>query len=187
MARVVGAAAWPLAARSLQRGATSMIPIVFSIGVDPIQIGLVASFNRPGGNVTGISNLQNPLGAKRLELLRELVPGAAVVAVIVNPSSPAYTQYEMTELRQAADSLGLQLLVLNASTVGEIDAAFAALAQARPGVLLISSESFFIDRREQIVATEVDPVSWTPDYLSFRSLRWQGNTHAMRRSFVGRW
>jgi putative ABC transport system substrate-binding protein len=134
------------------KGATSTIPIVFSIGVDPVQIDLVASFNRPGGNVTGISNLQNPLVAKRLELLRQLVPGAAVVAVIENPSSPAYTQYEITELRQAADSLGLQLLVLNASTVGEIDAAFAALVQARPSALLISSESFFLDRREQIVA-----------------------------------
>jgi putative ABC transport system substrate-binding protein len=134
------------------KGATSTIPIVFSIGVDPVQIGLVASFNRPGGNVTGISNLQNPLGAKRLELLRELVPGAAVVASLVNPSNTVYTESEMSGLRSAADSLGLQLLVLNASSVTEVDAAFAALAQARPGALLISSESFFIDRREQIAA-----------------------------------
>jgi putative tryptophan/tyrosine transport system substrate-binding protein len=134
------------------KGATSTIPIVFSIGVDPVQIGLVASFNRPGGNVTGISNLQNPMGAKRLELLRELVPGAAVVASLVNPSNTVYTESEMSGLRSAADSLGLQLLVLNASSVAEIDAAFAALAQARPSALLISSESFFIDRREQIAA-----------------------------------
>jgi len=134
------------------KGATSTIPIVFSIGVDPVQIGLVASFNRPGGNVTGISNLQNPLGAKRLELLRELVPGAAVVASLVNPGNIVYTESEMSGLRSAADSLGLQLLVLNASSVAEVDAAFAALAQARPGALLISSESFFIDRREQIAA-----------------------------------
>jgi putative ABC transport system substrate-binding protein len=134
------------------KGATSTIPIVFSIGVDPVQIGLVARFNRPGGNVTGISNLQNPLGAKRLELLRELVPGAAVVASLVNPSNTVYTESEMSGLRSAADSLGLQLLVLNASSVAEVDAAFAALAQARPGALLISSESFFIDRREQIAA-----------------------------------
>jgi putative tryptophan/tyrosine transport system substrate-binding protein len=132
--------------------ATSTIPIVFSIGVDPVQIGLVASFNRPGGNVTGISNLQNPLGAKRLELLRELVPGAAVVALLINPSNTVYTESEMSGLRSAADSLGLQLLVLNASSVADVDAAFAALAQARPGALLISSESFFIDRREQIAA-----------------------------------
>jgi putative tryptophan/tyrosine transport system substrate-binding protein len=134
------------------KGATSTIPIVFSIGVDPVQIGLVASFNRPGGNVTGISNLQNPLGAKRLELLRELVPGAAVVASLVNPSNTVYTESEMSGLRSAADSLGLQLFVLNASSVAEVDAAFAALAQARLGALLISSESFFIDRREQIAA-----------------------------------
>jgi putative ABC transport system substrate-binding protein len=134
------------------KAATSTIPIVFSIGADPVEIGLVASFNRPSGNVTGVSNLQNPLGAKRLELLRELVPGAAVVAVLANPSNTVYTESEMSGLRSAADSLGLQLLVLNASSVAEVDAAFAALAQARPGALLISSESFFIDRREQIAA-----------------------------------
>jgi putative ABC transport system substrate-binding protein len=134
------------------KAATSTIPIVFSTGVDPIQSGLVASLNRPGGNVTGISNLQGPLAAKRLELLRELVPGAALVAVLVNPSNPSYTEYEMTEIRNAAGALGLQLNILNASTTGEIDAAFATLPQARPGALLISSESFFFNRHEQLVA-----------------------------------
>jgi putative ABC transport system substrate-binding protein len=134
------------------KAATSTIPIVFTIGVDPVQSGLVASFNRPGGNVTGISNLQGPLAAKRLELLHELVPGAAVVAALMNPSNSPYTKYEMDELRNAAGSLGLQLHVLNASTPGEIDGAFATLPQVRPGALLISSESFFFSRVEQLVA-----------------------------------
>jgi putative tryptophan/tyrosine transport system substrate-binding protein len=134
------------------KAATSTIPIVFNIGTDPVQSGLVASFNRPGGNVTGISNLQGPLQAKRLELLHDLVPGAAVVAVLANPSNAPYTEYEMTEVRHAARSLGLQLDILNGSTIGEIDAAFETLAQTRPGALLIGSESFLISRHEQILA-----------------------------------
>jgi putative tryptophan/tyrosine transport system substrate-binding protein len=132
------------------RAATSTIPIVFNIGADPVQLGLVASFNRPGGNVTGIGNLQGPLAAKRLELLH--IPGAAVVAVLVNPSNSAYTEYEMAGLRNAAGPLGLQLHLLNASTVGEIDAAFATFRQAQAGALLVSTEAFLNSRAEQIVA-----------------------------------
>jgi putative ABC transport system substrate-binding protein len=145
---VSGTAVSALAAKA----ATSTVPIVFNIGADPVQFGLVASFNRPGGNATGISNLQGPLAAKRLELLHELIPGAAVVAVLVNPSNSAYTEYEMAELRNAAGSLGLQLHLLNASTVGEIDAAFAMFPQAGAGALLIGTEAFLNSRAEQIVA-----------------------------------
>jgi putative ABC transport system substrate-binding protein len=134
------------------KAATSTIPIVFIVGVDPVEAGLVASFNRPGGNVTGISNLQGPLAAKRLELLRELVPGIAVVAVLVNPSNAAYTEYEMTETRKAAGSLGLQLHVLNASSIGEIDAAFTILPRIKAGALLISSEGFLLSRVQQLAA-----------------------------------
>ncbi len=132
--------------------ATSTIPIVFNVGTDPVQSGLVSSFNRPGGNVTGISNLTGPLAAKKLELLHELVPGASVIALLANPTNPAFTEYEMGELRNAAMLLGLRLQVLNASTAGEIDGALATLPQVRAGAILISSESFFASRAEQIAA-----------------------------------
>ena len=132
--------------------ATTTIPIVFNVGVDPVDSGLVASLNRPGGNITGIFSLASPLGAKRLELLHELVPSVSVIAYLVNPSNAPYTESEMIEVQKAARSLGLQLHILNASTVGEIDTAFATLAQVRTGALLISNETFFNYRREQIVA-----------------------------------
>ena len=134
------------------KAATATIPIVFSTGVDPIDSGLVASLNRPGGNITGIFNLVAPLASKRLELLHELMPSVAVVALLVNPSNSPYTEYETNEVRNAAGSLGLQLHILNASTIGEIDTAFATFARVRDGALLISGESFFVSRREQLVA-----------------------------------
>src|SRR5262249_14431371 len=130
--------------------ATATIPIVFVSGADPIDLGLVASLNRPGGNLTGMFNLGTPLAAKRLELLHELVPSVSVIAYLVNPSSVAFTEREMIEVRKAARSLGLEVHVLNASTAGEIDAAFATFAQ--PGALLISGEAFLTSRREQIIA-----------------------------------
>jgi putative ABC transport system substrate-binding protein len=143
-----GATPGALAAKS----ATATIPIVFVIGADPIESGLVASLNRPGRNVTGVFNLSGPLAAKRLELLHELSPSIVDIAVLSNPSNAPYTGPELAEMQKAAGSLGLQLHVLNASTVGEIDTAFAALAQTRAGALLISAEGFFNSRREQIVA-----------------------------------
>jgi len=136
--------------------ATATIPIVFEVGADPIDSGLVASLNRPGGNLTGIFDLGSPLAAKRLELLHELVPSVSVIAYLVNPSSVALTESEMIEVRKAARSLGLELHVLNASTAGEIDAAFATFAQPRAGALLISGEAFLTSRREQIIALAAD-------------------------------
>jgi len=134
------------------KAATTAIPIVFTIGVDPVDAGLVASLNRPGGNITGIFNLTGLLVAKRLELLHELMPNVSVVAFLANPNNAPFTEYEMIEVQNAARSLGLELRILNASTVGEIDTAFATLAQVRTGALLISNETFFNYRREQIVA-----------------------------------
>jgi putative ABC transport system substrate-binding protein len=134
------------------KAANASIPIVFNVGWDPIDSGLVASLNRPGGNITGIFNLIGPLVIKRLEFLRELLPSVAVVAVLMNPSNPAYAEYEMTEVRNAASSLGLRLHILNASTVSEIDTAFGTLAQVRAGALLISGDGFFSFRREQVIA-----------------------------------
>jgi putative ABC transport system substrate-binding protein len=161
VAVIVAAATTPGALAA--KAATTTIPIVFNIGNDPVQEGLVSSFSRPGQNVTGISNLTGPLAAKRLELLRELMPSATTVAVLANPSNTPLTEYETAELRKAADPLGLQLHILNASTIGEIDAAFASLPQTGIDALLISSEAFFSSRNEQLVtlaASHAVPTSY---------------------------
>jgi putative ABC transport system substrate-binding protein len=133
------------------RAATSMIPIVFMTGADPVGRGLVASLGRPGGNVTGISFITSQLDAKRLELLHELVPKASVIALLVNPGNPT-AESNGRALQDAARSLGQQAGILKARTVQEIDAAFAALVQLRAGALLVASDPFFLVRREQLVA-----------------------------------
>jgi putative ABC transport system substrate-binding protein len=133
------------------KAATSTIPIVFNLGVDPVQLGLVASLNRPGGNITGVALLQIELAAKRLDLLHELLPRAASIALLVNPSN-LLTEPEMRGLRDAAPSLGLQLHSLPASTPSEIDAAFGTLVELRAGALVVSADTFFTNQRAQIVA-----------------------------------
>ena len=133
------------------KAATTTIPIVFAIGIDPVKAGLVASLNRPGGNLTGVSRLNLELVPKRLELLHELVPTAAVLAVLVNPNNPN-TKAQLREADAAARSLGLQLNILNASTEREIDAAFTTLVQGRAGALLVGIETLFFSRREQLFA-----------------------------------
>jgi putative ABC transport system substrate-binding protein len=133
------------------KAATATIPIVFTVGVDPVQLGLVASLNRPGGNTTGVTVLTAELAAKRLDLLHELLPAAAVVAVLVNPANPAATEAETRSLRDAALSLGLQMHVLAASTASEIDAAFRTLVQFRAGALIVSADPFFTNYRDHIV------------------------------------
>src|SRR5882757_1097395 len=117
------------------KAATTAIPIVVLVGVDPVTAGLVASLNQPGGNVTGISILNVAVVAKRLELLHELVPTAAVIALLVNPTNPVFTEPETKEARDAAGSLGLQLHVLNASPQDDIAAAFATMGRERAGAL----------------------------------------------------
>jgi putative ABC transport system substrate-binding protein len=113
------------------KAATSTIPIVFELGVDPVQSGLVASINQPGGNITGVSLLNAELAGKRLDLLHELLPTAAVVALLVNPANSSNAELETTSLQDAAHALGLQVHVLRASTPREIDAALAALVDLR--------------------------------------------------------
>jgi len=143
-----GGGASPLAAKA----ATATIPIVFVAGdLDPVNSGLVTSLNRPGGNITGVMLLLTVLGAKRLELLRQLVPNAAVVGVLINPNNPGAAA-ETKDLREAARVLGIELHVLSASTDGDLDTAFATFVQRRVGALLIGNDSFFISRREPIVA-----------------------------------
>jgi putative ABC transport system substrate-binding protein len=133
------------------KAATTTIPIVFSVGVDPVAAGLVASFNRPGGNATGTVVNPGPVAQKRLELVRELAPKAADVALLVNPSSGGEGAAEISDVRAAAQANGVEVRVLNASTPGEIDAAFAALAERRPGALLVGGDPFFMLRRQDII------------------------------------
>jgi len=137
----------PLAAK----GATTTIPIVFVAGSDPVRDGLVASFNRPGGNITGVSIISSALVSKQFELLHELVPQVAVVRILLNPSNPN-VGFELSDLQSAAQTMGLQLAVLQASTESGIEAAFATLVQQRAGALLVEPDTFFLDRREQLVS-----------------------------------
>jgi len=132
------------------KAATTSIPIIFSLAEDPVRLGLIASIARPGGNATGINILSGELVAKRLELLRELVPGAARVAVLVNPANATSTETTVRDVELAARTIGLQIQVLNASTSREIDAAFAALARERPDALLVATDTLFTTRRVQM-------------------------------------
>ena len=133
------------------KAATSTIPIVIIVGIDPVQVGLVASLNRPGGNVTGLALLTVELAAKRLELLHELLRTTTVVAILVNPAN-LLTQPETRGVRDAARSLGLQLHILNASTENEIDTAFRTLVEMRAGAIVVSVDTFLNNQRAQIVA-----------------------------------
>src|SRR5262249_47964392 len=126
------------------------IPVVFGIPEDPVKLGLVASLARPGGNMTGINFFAGEVLAKRLGLLRELVPQASRVAVFVNPANPARAETQVNELQTAARAMGLQIQIFNTSTSREINAAFATLAQERPDALFVSADPFFTVRRVQL-------------------------------------
>jgi putative ABC transport system substrate-binding protein len=131
--------------------ATATIPVVFSVNEDPVRLGLVTSLARPGGNLTGINALGGELQAKRLELLRELVPKAARVAMLVNPANPRNAETTVRDVEVAARAMGLQIQVLNASTSREIDAAFATFVRERPDALIVSLDPFLNSRRAQLV------------------------------------
>jgi putative ABC transport system substrate-binding protein len=132
------------------KAVTAAIPIVFVVGFDPVAAGLVASFNRPGGNATGVTILTSPLGQKRLEFMLELVPRRPVFGMLVNPKSPD-TESDVRDAQAVASANGQQLQVLNARTEGEIDTAFASFVQQRVNALLVGSDPFFLARTEQIV------------------------------------
>jgi len=136
----------------IAKAATTTIPIVFETGADPVAIGLVPSLNRPGGNITGITALSFQLGPKRLEVLHEAVPAARVIAALVNPKAGDTAQRQANDMQAAARELGLDLVVLHASTDDEIGAAFATLLQHRAGGLVIIPEVFSNSRREQLAA-----------------------------------
>jgi putative tryptophan/tyrosine transport system substrate-binding protein len=133
------------------QAASSTIPIVFAIGNDPVRLGLVASFNRPGGNVTGIVNINPLLGQKRLGFLHDLLPRATTIAVLVNPTN-APGAPEVTDVRDAARAIGLQIRILNASTERDLDTAFTKLAQMRADALFVVADPFFATRASRIVA-----------------------------------
>jgi len=145
---VIAAPAAPAAIAA--KAATATIPIVFALGDDPVKLGLVASLARPGGNATGINFFNQEVAGKRLALLHELVPKAVRVTIIVNPTDVANTESTLRDVPEAARTIGLQFQILNATTIGEIDAAFATLAhEGAPGALFVSPDGFFTSRRVQ--------------------------------------
>jgi putative ABC transport system substrate-binding protein len=133
------------------KAATATIPIVFALGIDPVQFGLVASLNRPGGNITGVNFLVGHLAEKALGLIHELVPNVAIAGMFVNPNNPNADSVTR-DARETARSLGLKLHILNAGTAVEIDAAFAGLVEQQIGMLLSAGDPFFMGRRDQVVA-----------------------------------
>jgi putative ABC transport system substrate-binding protein len=144
---VLGGPAQALAAKA----AIKTIPVVFLVGEDPVNLGLVTSLARPGGNLTGINSVSSEVAAKRLNLLREFVPTATRVAVLVNPADASVSQITLGDVQAAARTMTLQIKILKASTSGEIDAAFATFSNDRPDALLVSGDSFFNSRRVQLV------------------------------------
>jgi putative ABC transport system substrate-binding protein len=128
-----------------------VIPIVFATLDDPVATGLVASLNRPGGNLTGVTTLNLEIAPKRLELFHEVVPTATVVALLVNPTNPANTESFTRAMQAAARTLGLQLRILNASTEGEINLAFATIIQEHISALVVAADPFFLSRPDQLV------------------------------------
>jgi putative ABC transport system substrate-binding protein len=134
------------------KASTATIPIVFAVSVDPVQVGLVASLNRPGGNLTGITNLNVEVGAKRLELLRELLPNATVIALLVNPTNPSLAEPFTRVIKAAASTLGLQVPVLEAKSDQDFDTVFTALVQSRADALVIMMDVFFNTRTKLLAA-----------------------------------
>jgi len=131
------------------KAATATIPIVFGVGVDPVRLGLVASFARPGGNATGVNFFNIEVQAKRLRLLHDLVPKAVRIAVLVNPVNASATESTLRIVQEAAPTIGLQIQIFNATTIGEIDAVFATFERERPDALFIAGDAFFVSRAVQ--------------------------------------
>jgi putative ABC transport system substrate-binding protein len=152
------------------KAATATIPIVFGVGQDPVKLGLVASLARPGGNATGINFFTQEMVAKRLGLLHDLVPKADRVAVLVNPANARSAENTLRDAKEAAATVGLQVQILNATTIGEIDAVFAFLARQRPDALFVAPDAFFSSRRGQfatLTARDRIPAAYSQrDYVA---------------------
>jgi putative ABC transport system substrate-binding protein len=167
------------------KAATSTIPIVFSVGDDPVKLGLVASLARPGGNATGLNSFATEVVAKRLGLLHHLVPKAVRIAVLVNPANTPVTEATLRDIPEAASALGLQIRVLNASTSREIEAAFATLGGEPADALLVASDSFFISRRVQFAVLAVRHA--IPAIYSTRELPEVGGLMSYGTDALGPW
>jgi putative ABC transport system substrate-binding protein len=156
------------------KAATATIPIVFGVSLDPVRLGLVASLARPGGNVTGINFFASEVTAKRLRLLHDLVPNAVRIAIIVNPANASTTEATLRDVREAASTLGLQIQILNATTIGEIDAAFADFARERLDALFVGGDGTFVAHREQfatLAAVNKIPAAYSQrDYVQVGGL-----------------
>jgi ABC-type uncharacterized transport system substrate-binding protein len=169
------------------KAATATIPIVFGVGDDPVRLGLVASFARPGGNATGINFLNQEVASKRLRLLHELVPNAVRVALLVNPANASGTETALRIVQEAAPTIGLQIQILKASTSREIDAAFATIERERPDALFVSGDAFFISRAVQfatLTARSRIPATYSlRDYVAVGGLMSYGTdfTEAFRQ------
>jgi len=176
---VIAAASGP--STRAAKAATSTIPIVFSTGVDPVETGLVASLNRPGGNLTGVTNVSIEIVGKRLELFRQLLPAAKVVAVLTNATQPAL-ETQVKYLEAAARILDLRLDFLNAATEGELDLAFTSVAERRADALLVTDDPFFVGRRDQIVALAARNA--VPAIYTFRDFTAAGGLMSYAASLV---
>jgi putative tryptophan/tyrosine transport system substrate-binding protein len=162
--RVAVIAAGGDAAALAAKAATATIPIVFAIGQDPARLGLVANLARPGGNATGANSFSREVTAKRLRLLHELVPKAVRIAVLVNPANASITENTVRDVQEAGPTVGLQIQIFNAATIGEIDAAFAILARERPDALFVAADAIFTSRRVQfatLTARERIPAAYS--------------------------
>ena len=164
------------------KAATATIPVLFQVGTDPVAAGLVASLARPGGNVTGVTSLNTELGTKRLELLRELMPTATIIAVLVNPTSPSTAEPFLRAVQPAARALGLQVHVLNAITERDFDTVFATFVQLRAGALVIAPDAMFISRSEQLAGLTLRHA--VPAITQFREFAAAGGLMSYGGSFT---
>jgi putative ABC transport system substrate-binding protein len=188
--RRVDVIATPTVAEAIAaKAATTTVPIVFGVGDDPVKLGLVASLARPGGNATGINLFSVEVMAKRLGLLHELVPKAVSVAVLVNPAGGPPPEATMREVSRAARAMGMQIRILNASTIGEIEAVFATLARERPDALFVTPDPFLFSRRAQIItlaARESIAAAYSiRDYVAAGGLMSYGTDNADRLHQIG--
>jgi putative tryptophan/tyrosine transport system substrate-binding protein len=177
------------AATLAAKEATQTIPIVFSVGVDPVEVGFVESLNRPGGNLTGSAILNVEVAAKRLEFLHELVPAVGLIAVLVNPAAPASTEAEAGKQQVAARVFGVRLLILNARSQSDIESAFATLVRERAGALVLSSDTFFLLQQDQIVALAarhaIPAISAYREFTAAGGLMAYGSPHTDTGRVVG--
>ena len=187
--RVAMIAAWGTQSALDAKAATTTIPIVFSVPQDPVQLGLVASLARPGGNATGINFFDQEVVAKQLGLLHELVPKAVRVAVLVNPANATVAETTLRDAQKAGRAIGLQIHALNASTSREIDAAFASLAPERPDALVVAGDAFFASRRTQLVTLtardRLPAVYTTREYVAAGGLMSYGSNIADTYHHIG--